>query len=142
MLEVLEKQEKSENERVKYFLLIDGLRKKRKLERPVHVFRLASSFIEDTLKLKVYTQNSLSFLLWCWSKDIDIEESSRVEDESRKRPFPIRVKFSNLKDRNSVLKAGRQMKGSVKISEEFTERVKNGRNNLAAFARQQSKQIK
>jgi len=123
---VLEKQEKSEKERVKHFLLIDGLRKKRKLERPVHVFRLASSFIEDTLKLK----------------DIDIEESSRVEDESGKRPFPIRVKFSNLKDRNAVLKAGRQMKGSVKISEEFTERVKNGRNNLAAFARQQSKQIK
>ena len=56
MSEVLEKQEKSEMERVKHFLLIDGLRKKRKLERPVHVLRLASSFIEDTLKLKVFIQ--------------------------------------------------------------------------------------
>ena len=76
------------------------------------------------------------------SKDIDVEESYRVEDESGKLPLPIRVKFSNLKDRNIVLKAGRQLKGSVKISEEFTENVKIARKHLAAFARQQSRETR
>ena len=46
-------QEENEKERVKYFLILHGLRKKRKLERPVHVMKLALSFIETNLDLKV-----------------------------------------------------------------------------------------
>ena len=54
LLQVKEKQEETEAERAKYFLLISGLRKRRKLERPFHVMNLASHFIADTLQLKVY----------------------------------------------------------------------------------------
>jgi len=87
---------------------------------------LITQFIETTLNLE----------------DINVEEAYRVQEESGKRPFPIRIKFSNLKDRNIVLTAGRQSKTGVKISEEFTENVKNARKQLAAFARQKSRETK
>jgi len=123
---VKDKQEESDQERVKYFLLFGGMKKRRKLERPFHVMNLITQFIETTLNLK----------------DINVEEAYRVQEESGKRPFPIRIKFSNLKDRNIVLTAGRQSKTGVKISEEFTENVKNARKQLAAFARQKSRETK
>ena len=65
-----------------------------------------------------------------------------MQDGSGKRPFSIQIKFANLKDRNLVLNAGRKSKGNVKIAEVFTEKVKNSRNHLAAFARQKSRQTK
>jgi len=120
---IKERQEEIETEKVKYYLIFTGLRKKRKLERPLHVLNLAVQFIQDTLSLK----------------DVNIEEASRIQDQSNKRPLPIRVKFGSLADRNLVLGAGRKLKGNVKISEEWTESTKNKRKHLIAFARQEAK---
>ena len=66
----------------------------------------------------------------------------RLETDKKGRPPPIRAKFSNLKDKNMVLKAGRKNKGKVKITEEFTERDKIARKHLAEFAKKQSKSVK
>ena len=60
-----DKQEESEKERTKYFLLINGLRKRRKLERPFHVMNLAKHFIEETLELKVFNEKAiLCFIIY------------------------------------------------------------------------------
>lgn len=56
--------------------------------------------------------------------------------------MPIRVKCSSLKEKNLILKAGRKLKGKVRISEEFTEKDRNARKHLAEFAQKQSKTIK
>ena len=53
LLQIKEKQEENDNERQKYVLIVSGLRKKLKLERPFHVMNLVNSFIADTLNLKV-----------------------------------------------------------------------------------------
>ena len=71
-----------------------------------------------------------------------MEEAERFEDEKKKKPLPIRIKFSNLKDRNLVLSASRKIKGKVKISEEFTEKDKLARKHLVEFAKQSSKTAK
>ena len=66
----------------------------------------------------------------------------RLETDKKGRPPSIRAKFSNLKDKNIVLQAGRKYKGKEKISEEFTETDKIARKHLAEFARKQSKTVK
>ena len=58
-----DKQEESEKERTKYFLLINGLKKRRKLERPFHVMNLAKHFIEETLELKVFNEKVMLLLV-------------------------------------------------------------------------------
>ena len=73
-------------------------------------------------------------------KGINIKEASRAP--SGDDDGPIRVKFFSLKERNIVLQAGRQIRGIVKIGEVFTENVKNARNHLADFARQESKETR
>ena len=45
-----------------------------------------------------------------------------------------------MKDRNLVLTAGRKLKGKIKISEEFTEKDREARKNLAGYALKNSKQ--
>ena len=75
-------------------------------------------------------------------QDIEIEEAERYENEKKTRPLPVRVKFSNLKDKNTVLKSGRKLKGKVKISEEFTEKDRNARKHLADYAKKNSKSTK
>ena len=50
--QIKEKQEETERERVKYLLIISGLRKKRKLERPLLLIQTVNSFINDTLKIQ------------------------------------------------------------------------------------------
>ena len=59
-----------------------------------------------------------------------------------KRPFPIRVRFASIVDRNNVLRAGRQMKGRVKIVEDMTEKTRRKRKQLAAFARKEARRTK
>ena len=71
-----------------------------------------------------------------------MEEAFRIQDKATKRPFPIQVKFGSIRDRNSVLRAGRQMKGKVKIMEDMTENMKKKRKHLADFARKAAKQTK
>ena len=65
-----------------------------------------------------------------------------MESDKKGRPPPVRAKFSNLKDKNIVLQAGRKYKGKEKISEEFTDVDKIARKHLAEFARKQSKTVK
>lgn len=121
-----EKQELAARERVKYRLVFSGLRKRRKLERPLHLIKTVNDFINETLALE----------------GVEVEEAERIQDEKQKRPLPISVKFSSLKDKNQVLQAGRKINGRVKISEEFTERMKAARKNLAEFAKKNSKKTK
>lgn len=125
-MQVKEKQELAARERVKYRLVFSGLRKRRKLERPLHLIKTVNDFINETLALE----------------GVEVEEAERIQDEKQKRPLPISVKFSSLKDKNQVLQAGRKINGRVKISEEFTERMKAARKNLAEFAKKNSKKTK
>ena len=85
-----EKQELAARERVKYRLVFSGLRKRRKLERPLHLIKTVNDFINETLALE----------------GVEVEEAERIQDEKQKRPLPISVKFSSLKDKNQVLQAG------------------------------------
>ena len=121
-----EKQELAERERVNYRLIISGLRKRRRLERPLHLIKTVNDFINSTLGLE----------------GLEVEEANRVEDGKGRRPQHVSVKFSSLKEKNQVLQAGRKLTGKVKISEEFTENVKIARKNLAEFAKKNSKQTK
>ena len=89
---VQEKQEKSEQAARKYFLLVTKQPKTRRLERPGHVMALVRKFLEEKLEVA----------------GVEVEEASRVEGEVR--PPPIRVKFASIKDRNSVLAAGRKFR--------------------------------
>ena len=73
---------------------------------------------------------------------MEVEEAERYQDEKKTLPKPIKVKFSNMKDRNLVLQAGRKYKGRVKILEEFTERDRISRKSLAEFAQEKSKKLK
>ena len=125
-LQVKEKQEVAARESVKYRLIFSGLRKRRKLERPLHLIKTVNDFINETMGLE----------------GVEVEEAERIQDEKKRRPLPISVKFSNIKDKNQVLQAGRKLTGKVKISEEFTEMVKIARKNLAEFAKKNSKKIK
>ena len=121
-----EKQELAERESVKYRLILSGLRKRRRLERPLHLIKTVNDFINSTLGLE----------------GVEVEEAKRIQDEKQKRPLHVSVKFSSLKDKNQVLLAGRKQSGKVKISEEFTEIVKTARKNLAEFAKKNSKKTK
>jgi len=123
--DIKEKQETAEKERVKYLLRISGLRKKKRLERPLHLLKTVNSFINETLRIE----------------NVEVEEAERFQD-GKKKPLPIRVKCSSLKEKNLILKAGRKLKGKVRISEEFTEKDRNARKHLAEFAQKQSKTIK
>ena len=125
-MQVKEKQEVADRESVKYRLIFSGLRKRRKLERPLHLITTVNDFINETLGLE----------------GVEVEEANRVQDQKQKRPLPVSVKFSSLKDKNRVLQAGRKQSGKVKISEEFTENVKSARKNLAEFAKKNSKKTK
>jgi len=122
---MLQDQETAEKERVKYLLRISGLRKKKRLERPLHLLKTVNSFINETLRIE----------------NVEVEEAERFQD-GKKKPLPIRVKCSSLKEKNLILKAGRKLKGKVRISEEFTEKDRNARKHLAEFAQKQSKTIK
>ena len=84
--------EKSEKEARKYFLLFTKVRRTRRLERPGHIIALVNRFLTDNLKVE----------------DVEVEEAYRVEGDSR--PQDIRVKFASMKDRNTVLAAGRRFK--------------------------------
>ena len=126
-LQLREKQEQAEREAVKYRLILSGLRKRRRLERPLHLIQTVNDFINSTLGLE----------------GVEVEEANRVEEKKARRPQLVSVKFSSLKEKNQVLLAGRKLTGGkVKISEEFTENVKIARKNLAEFAKKNSKQTK
>ena len=75
-------------------------------------------------------------------QNVEIEEAVRVETDKKGRPPAVKAKFSNLKDKNIVLQAGRKYKGKEKILEEFIETDKIARKHLAEFARKQSKTVK
>ena len=47
-----------------------------------------------------------------------------------------------MADRNSVLRAGRQTKGRVKVAEEIAEAMKKKRKHLIDFARKAARQTK
>jgi len=124
--EVKDKQEVAARETLKYRLIFSGLRKRRKLERPLHLIKTVNDFINETMGLE----------------GVEVEEAKRIQDEKKRRPLPISVKFSSIKEKNQVLQAGRKLNGKVKISEEFTEQVKVARKKLADFAKKNSKQTK
>ena len=130
-------------ERKKYMLLITGLRKKLKLERPFHVLNLVTQFITETLQIKVPSMYPPDiYLVINFSQGIPIEEAYRIQDQTMKRPSPIRVRFASIVDRNSVLRAGRQIKGRVKVVEDMTEKMRKKRKQLAFFARKEARKTK
>ena len=47
-----ERQDIADRERVKYLLIFYGLRKKRKLERPLYLVQTINKFINDTLNIQ------------------------------------------------------------------------------------------
>ena len=44
-----------------------------------------------------------------------MEEANRIDDESGRRPLPVRVKFASLRDRNLVLSASKTIKTKLKV---------------------------
>lgn len=118
--------EAEDRERRRYYLLIQGMRRRSKLERPAQLMAMVATFLRVALKLK----------------DVSVEEAVRIEDVLGRRPEAVRVKFSSLRDRNLVLAASKNTKTRLKVVEDFTERVKRDRQVLANYAREQARQTR
>ena len=65
-------QEKSEQERRKYFLLMKGFKKDGALERPLQVLGMVSNFLKAGLKLQVKI-----YLMHCWVQDDSVNMQHR-----------------------------------------------------------------
>lgn len=116
-----------ESEAKKYNILVYNLPPVVRLERPSHLDRLVDEFFTNNLEMP----------------STHFNEAERVKS-AKSKIKPIRVRFPNIREKSKVLtKARTALRGStVKIMEEFTDRVQHHRKMLAAFARKRARVVR
>ena len=129
--------EATENDAKKYNLIINGIPKRRKLERTTHLERLVKDFFQTVLGLP----------------RIQFDEVQRIKPEGKngfnetnknqREAIPVLVKFPSVRTKTSVLKASRSMSNEARrtysVGEDFTDTIKHHRRRLVAFARKRAK---
>ena len=138
--EVAARLDQLEGEAKKYNLIVGGLVPERRLERPSHLELLVAEFLVETLGVE----------------EAHFDEAERVEPppttsstRSPESPWPVVVRFPSVREKVRALSSSRRPEVSrrlrqsgITVREDFTERVRERRRRLAAFARRRARATK